>query len=169
MGRLLNCSNSLFLIKRLVFGHSCSQNASFVSGKSYPLNSLRGCLVNKFISKFLPRLFNLEFREVTAHWSRGWVKNQVWTNQNSRNNWYRIVRRTHFTRDLGFYGSLAPGSLMSRWNHTLSQGLSESKRLKELSKAVIWNFWIWSANFLYHGSTTVFHGIIWVELILTDA
>ena len=40
-------------------------------------------------------LFSREIsRQVKACWSRGWAKNQVSTNQNSRNSWCQIVRRT---------------------------------------------------------------------------
>ena len=58
---------------------------------------LWGCLFNKLISNFLSHLlFNCHIflRRVTALWWRGSAKNKLWTNQNSRNNWYQIVRRT---------------------------------------------------------------------------
>ena len=59
--------------------------------------SFRGCLCNKLISSFMPHLsFNWSTfsRRVTAGWWRHWAKIQVWTNQNSRNNWYQIVTKT---------------------------------------------------------------------------
>ena len=59
--------------------------------------SFRGCLCIKLISSFIPYLsFNWStfLRRVTARWWRHWAKIQVWTSQNSRNNWYQIVTRT---------------------------------------------------------------------------
>ena len=58
---------------------------------------LWGCLCNKLISSFLSLLsFNWGTisRRVAACWWRQWAKIQVWTNQNSRNNWNQIVTRT---------------------------------------------------------------------------
>ena len=46
---------------------------------------------------FLPRLicnWGIFSRRVTARWSRGQVKNQLSTNQNSRYRWCQIVRGT---------------------------------------------------------------------------
>ena len=59
--------------------------------------SFRGCLCNELISSFMPHLsFNCSTfsRRVTARWWRHWAKIQLWTNQNSRNNWYQIVTKT---------------------------------------------------------------------------
>ena len=56
-----------------------------------------GCLYDNWKHSFLPRLiFNWRTfpRRVTELWSRGWEKNQVSTNQNSRNSWSLIARRT---------------------------------------------------------------------------
>ena len=58
------------------------------------------CLFNKLISNFLPHLifsWRTFSRLVSAcwwRWWRGWAKNQLWANHNSRNNWYQIARRT---------------------------------------------------------------------------
>ena len=66
-----------------------------------------GCLCNKLVSSFLPHLlFNWRTfsRRVASHYWHQWAKIQVWTNQNSRNNWYQIVTWTiwlgviHITR-----------------------------------------------------------------------
>ena len=57
----------------------------------------RSSLCNKLISSFLSHLpFNWRTfsRRVTACWWRQSAKIQVWTNQNSRNNWYQIITRT---------------------------------------------------------------------------
>ena len=57
----------------------------------------RGCLCDNWKASFLPRLiFNWRTfsRRVTARWSCGWGKNQVKTNQNSRNCWSLIARQT---------------------------------------------------------------------------
>ena len=57
----------------------------------------RGCLPSNWKPSFLPLLiFNWRTfsRWVTAHWWRQWAKNQVLSNQNSRNRWCQIVRRT---------------------------------------------------------------------------
>ena len=57
----------------------------------------RSCLFDNWKPSFLPPLiFNWRTfsRQVTVHWSHGWAKNQVLTNQNSRNSWYQIVRWT---------------------------------------------------------------------------
>ena len=56
-----------------------------------------GCLCDNWKLSFLPRLiFNWRTfsRRVTARWWPQWIKNQVSTNQNSRNRWCQIVRRT---------------------------------------------------------------------------
>ena len=56
---------------------------------------VRGCLCDIWKPSFLPLpIFNWSTfsRRVTAHWWRQWAKNQLLTNQNSRNRW--IVRRT---------------------------------------------------------------------------
>ena len=58
----------------------------------------RGCLCDNWKPSFLPLLildWRSFLRRVTAPWWRQWEKNQVSTNQNSRNRWwYLIVRRT---------------------------------------------------------------------------
>ena len=57
------------------------------------------CPCNKLISSFLPHLsfkWRTFSRRVTARWWRQWAKIQLWTNQNSRNNWYQIVTQTAF-------------------------------------------------------------------------
>ena len=56
-----------------------------------------GCVCDNWKPNFLPHLiFNWRTfsRQFTARWSRGWAKNQVWTNQNSRNRWCQIARGT---------------------------------------------------------------------------
>ena len=62
---------------------------------------IRSCLFNKLISNFLSHLlfiWRTFSRQVTVRWPRGWAKNQVCVNENSRNNWHQIVTRTdtHF-------------------------------------------------------------------------
>ena len=57
---------------------------------------IRGCLCDIWKPSFLPLLifdWCTFSRRVTARWWRQWVKNQVLTNQNSRNRWCLIVRR----------------------------------------------------------------------------
>ena len=57
---------------------------------------IRGCLCGNWKSSFLRCLiFNWRtfLRRVTARWSRRWAKNEVSTNQNSRNRWCQIARR----------------------------------------------------------------------------
>ena len=39
-------------------------------------------------------LSGVHFLRVTASWWRQWAKNQIWTNQNSRNRWCQIARGT---------------------------------------------------------------------------
>ena len=59
--------------------------------------SYRECLCDNWKPSFLPLLifdWRTFSRWVTALWWRQWVKNQVSTNQNSRNRWLFIVRRT---------------------------------------------------------------------------
>ena len=59
--------------------------------------SLGGCPCHNWKPSFLSRLiFNwCTFSgQVTSGWWRQWAKNQVLTNQNSRNRWCQIVRRT---------------------------------------------------------------------------
>ena len=71
--------------------HACM--GSSVSFERLP----RGCLCDNWKPSLLSRrIVNWPTfsRRVTVRWSRGWVKNQVSTNQNSRNSWYQIVRRT---------------------------------------------------------------------------
>ena len=56
-----------------------------------------GCLCDNWKPNFFLRLlFNWRTfsRRVTARWSRGRAKSKVSTNQNSRNTWCQIVRRT---------------------------------------------------------------------------
>ena len=56
-----------------------------------------GCLCDNWKPSFLPCLkFNrcTFSRRVTGRWSRGWARNQVTTNQNLRNSWGQIARRT---------------------------------------------------------------------------
>ena len=58
---------------------------------------MRGWVCDNWKSSFLPRLiFNWRTfsRWITARWSRGWAKNQLLANQNSRNSWCQIVRGT---------------------------------------------------------------------------
>ena len=58
--------------------------------------SKRGCLCDNWKLSFLPLLiFNWHTfsRQVTTRWWRQWAKNQVLTNQNSKNRWCQIVRR----------------------------------------------------------------------------
>ena len=57
----------------------------------------RGCLCNNWKQNFLPLLildWHTFSRRVTAWWWCEWARNQVPTNQNSRNRWFLIVRRT---------------------------------------------------------------------------
>ena len=57
----------------------------------------RGCLCGNGKPSFLPlHIFNWRSfsRRVTARWWRQWAKNEVLTNQNSRNRSCQIVRRT---------------------------------------------------------------------------
>ena len=57
----------------------------------------RGCVCDSWKPSFLPRLrFNWRTfsKWVTARWWRHWARNQVSTNQNSRNRWCQIVRGT---------------------------------------------------------------------------
>ena len=57
----------------------------------------RGCLCDNWKPSFWPLLiFNWRTfsRRVTARWWRQRAKNQVLINQNSRNRWYLIVKRT---------------------------------------------------------------------------
>ena len=57
----------------------------------------RGCLCDNWKPSFLPPIiFNWSIfsRQVTARWSRGWVKNQVSPNQDLRNRWPLIARQT---------------------------------------------------------------------------
>ena len=59
--------------------------------------TLWGCLCDNWKTSYFPRIiFNGRTfsRRITARWSRGWAKNQMSTNQNSRNSWCQIVRRT---------------------------------------------------------------------------
>ena len=63
---------------------------------SIPLR-IRGSLCDNWNTSFLPCLiFNwcTFSRRVAARWWRQWAKNQVSTNQNFRNRWCQIVRRT---------------------------------------------------------------------------
>ena len=56
-----------------------------------------GCLWDNLKPSFLPHLiFNWRTfsSQVAACWWRQWARNQVSTNQNSRNRWCHIVRRT---------------------------------------------------------------------------
>ena len=65
-------------------------------GTSTPSNH-RGCLCDNWESSFLPLLildWRTFSRRLTARWWRQWAKNQVPTNQNSRNRRCLIVRRT---------------------------------------------------------------------------
>ena len=58
---------------------------------------LWGCLCDNWKPSFLHLfIFNWHtfLRQVTAHWWPQWAKNQVLTNQNSRNRWCQIVRQT---------------------------------------------------------------------------
>ena len=58
----------------------------------------RGRLCDSFLP--LPILDWRTFsRRITARWWRQWAKSQVWTNQNSRNRWCLIVRRTKWILD----------------------------------------------------------------------
>ena len=57
----------------------------------------RGCLWDNWKPTILSRLasnWRTFSRRVTVRWSRGWAKTWVLTNQNSRNSWCHIVRRT---------------------------------------------------------------------------
>ena len=63
----------------------------------------RGCVCGSRKPSFVPHLiFNwcTFSRRITARWSRGWAKNQVLTNQNSRNSWCQIVRELYVTEHL---------------------------------------------------------------------
>ena len=56
-----------------------------------------GCLCDSWKPSFLPLLifdWRTFSRQVTARWWRQSAKDEVSTNQNSRNRWYLIVRRT---------------------------------------------------------------------------
>ena len=62
---------------------------------------LRGCLCGNWKSIFLPLLifdWRTFLRRVTAWWWRQSAKNEVSTNQNSRNRWCLIVRRTIYLK-----------------------------------------------------------------------
>ena len=56
-----------------------------------------GCVCDNWEPGFLPRLiFNWRtfLRRVTVRWPREWAKDQVSSNQNSRNRWCQITRGT---------------------------------------------------------------------------
>ena len=68
-----------------------------LSRTNFSKKCMGGCLCDNWKSSFLIRLISNSqtfSRRVTARWSRGWAKNQVSTNQNSRKSWSLIARRT---------------------------------------------------------------------------
>ena len=71
------------------------QKIKFLKLNYIHLGSLRACLFNKLISNFLSLLLLNWLRGDLQHIGHmGEKKNQVWTNQNLRNNWYLIARQT---------------------------------------------------------------------------
>ena len=90
---------NIFGFYRNTFVNSCLLfNLTFLRENNKILSyGYRGCPCNNRKPSFLPCLaFNWRIfsRGVTARWPRGWAKNQVSINQNSRNSWCLIVRRT---------------------------------------------------------------------------
>ena len=99
------------------------------------------CLCDKWKPSFLPLLifdWRTFSRQVRALWWRQWVKNQVSTNQNSRNRWCLIVRRTICKRVLSIKFS-CDHILMSchiSYNRTQQRKLKEFRHLNSLQRKI---------------------------------
>ena len=89
--------SALYLCSHELRRNETQNEIKFQTGMRFSNFHVRGCLCDNCTPNFLSLLifyWRIVLRRVTARWWRQSGKNQVSTNQNSRNRWCLIVRHT---------------------------------------------------------------------------